>query len=530
VRRVTGRIPIVALVLAILGTGCGPAALQGLDEPTGPPLPSMSFQEETAAARTDTIGPDGGSIAVRSRTGVTFSLTVPEAALLSDVDITVTPIERAAVDGADAPDLVGVRLDPEGLNFLDWVTLEITGLEHDGDPIGVTSTAAGSNVRPIPATVTGDGVTLSTTHFSILGTSKKIPFTDLADRYAGSGFEVAYEAAMAFSGQTLTSVAETSLRAWITATEQALRAANSFGEFERATRETAALVLHLRAVVDGTITATAQQASDMQQALTGLLDTWFQEINRSVEHLHTLCVQDKDPVAGVMIIRWISLGFHLLWSAGEPRSLDRERPWRQKATACLTFELAWRVDLTATDPGGRTFTGSTDLFARPFSEERPLELALDPDQLTIFGRGEWAPSEWGLVDGQNTGCDEVQGVAGAVEAVLLPEIPNVGNPTDIHIDRVWVDLSLTKFRLECPGLVDAIGSSDATNWAHLYTDLIDQAAARSETMSGCCRWTRVPVLSQEDRFAEQRTSQQFTIEGHSLGVRMRVTVKHVPKE
>ena len=87
------------------------------------PPPVVQAQYNQGAAVTSTISPSGGTISVATPAGQA-TLTIPENALIDSTDITVTPI--TALSGAPVNGftwLAGLQLEPQGLQFLQPVTL-----------------------------------------------------------------------------------------------------------------------------------------------------------------------------------------------------------------------------------------------------------------------------------------------------------------------------------------------------------------------------------------------------------------------
>jgi hypothetical protein len=138
------------------------------------PLPAATVKTDASHAvtrsaswRTDT------SITAKGRDGTTYTLTVPKGALLSDVDITMTPITRLAgvpISGG----VGGVDLKPHGLVFQQPVTLTVSPKG------GVQTPTPGNTVAALAADAEGaephgyglakvgaTDVTLWLSHFSL---------------------------------------------------------------------------------------------------------------------------------------------------------------------------------------------------------------------------------------------------------------------------------------------------------------------------------------------------------------------------
>jgi hypothetical protein len=81
---------------------------------------------DSARAVTQTVTTAGGTLVAYGPDGTTYTLTVPDNALVADVSITMTPL--SALDGlpmGDGP-MRGVEFAPDGLQFINPVTLAIT--------------------------------------------------------------------------------------------------------------------------------------------------------------------------------------------------------------------------------------------------------------------------------------------------------------------------------------------------------------------------------------------------------------------
>ncbi len=106
-----------------VGSDTGGPTTEPASDGSAPQLSGpLSIQLDTATA-TQSVGPDGGTVAVTSSTGTAFSLVIPEGALLWPVDITATPVAAFGNLGFDAH---GVVFGPSGLALLSAAKLTIT--------------------------------------------------------------------------------------------------------------------------------------------------------------------------------------------------------------------------------------------------------------------------------------------------------------------------------------------------------------------------------------------------------------------
>jgi hypothetical protein len=95
---------------------------------TAPPDPLDVDAQTDAGRRTSaTIDVDGGTLETVGADGTLYRLTVPAGALLSPERISMTPIEAVAGMPFSGGLKAGVQLEPSGLRFIDYVTVEIIG-------------------------------------------------------------------------------------------------------------------------------------------------------------------------------------------------------------------------------------------------------------------------------------------------------------------------------------------------------------------------------------------------------------------
>ena len=91
--------------------------------PPPPAPPSVAPRLDDANAATERIGREGGTVSATGADGATYTLAIPAGALISDEDITLTPV--GAVDGLPfSGGLAGaVQLAPDGLRLFEPATL-----------------------------------------------------------------------------------------------------------------------------------------------------------------------------------------------------------------------------------------------------------------------------------------------------------------------------------------------------------------------------------------------------------------------
>jgi hypothetical protein len=128
--------------------------------------------DETRAA-SGLISTQGGSLSATAADGSRFTLTLPPGALLSDEQITMTPVtatDRLPFSGGLR---AAVQLQPEGLRLLQPATLVIDGaqpLNSGGQrAIGFGYHRTGDEFHLFPAVISGSHAELALMHFSGYG-------------------------------------------------------------------------------------------------------------------------------------------------------------------------------------------------------------------------------------------------------------------------------------------------------------------------------------------------------------------------
>lgn len=174
------------------GSAPGPGASFAGTNPPGPPV-AVTVHVGSGAARA-TIPVAGGELSTQAN-GLTYTLTIPKGALLSDLAVTMTPV--TSLDGLPFSGglLGGVQLEPDGAALLTPATLTIkpaagfdvtklVGFAYHGD---------GQNLHLALADGDGASVSLRIMSFSGHGAASGSS-SDLSGHAAGSaqdGFEQA---------------------------------------------------------------------------------------------------------------------------------------------------------------------------------------------------------------------------------------------------------------------------------------------------------------------------------------------------
>ncbi|MEK6221755.1 MAG: hypothetical protein N2D54_05865 [Chloroflexota bacterium] len=130
---------------------------------------TITHLEDTVA--TAEIGSEGGVLETMDAKGTLYTLTIPQGALLSPEQISITPI--ASADGEVIGDtfLAGASLKPDNLHFFELVTLEISGGLIEAGAVAFAAEGGGQDVHLTPSAQTQDSIIITTAHFSGFGTA-----------------------------------------------------------------------------------------------------------------------------------------------------------------------------------------------------------------------------------------------------------------------------------------------------------------------------------------------------------------------
>lgn len=203
-KRISTRLVVAIFIIALIASSCrgdatapanegnnantsAPTAASGavVSEEKPAPLTSADLTVtatlEDRPAATATIGPEGGTLSTVDANGTQYTLVIPEGALLYYVDISMTPLDGVEGEVMDDTFLAGVRLEPDGLQFIELVSLEITGAVIEEGAIGFTAQSDGQTLHLVPSTSEQGSLTLTTTHFSDPGAAKN----ELAENLEG---------------------------------------------------------------------------------------------------------------------------------------------------------------------------------------------------------------------------------------------------------------------------------------------------------------------------------------------------------
>jgi hypothetical protein len=330
-----------------------------------PPLPEPNPLHLTATVHDDLavtaeIGPEGGSLTATDPGGVTYTLTLPEGALLSPEEIVMTPL--ASVGGLpDGVTTWGVLLEPEGLVFLASGTLAFelpAGVDADDLFSGATF-SGGEDFHLTSMSVEGATVTTPISHFTV--------------RIAGSGVEEVLALATErvpsrAEGYVNTKEAELARiwlvppadplafidgmldpeRQWLDSIDRRLDSAVSVlddAQIDNALAEALAMKNHLDNLIDS-MGDFDVDVGPLTALRTDLLDIISAAVSRAVNHAWNKCVRDSDPDQAARLWRLAAVA-EALWVVGADIAFGQIR---QRALDCGTFEV--RIDGTYTSHEG----------------------------------------------------------------------------------------------------------------------------------------------------------------------------------
>ena len=161
------------------GIGLGTPAASGNEPSVTPQMAptifttiaaSLTFTtEDDAAAQAEMTFNDGGTVHATAGDGTTFELIVPPNAVVEDTTITMTPL--ADVQGVGDGPVHAVRLEPEGLQFVDWPRLTITPSSPipAANQVRFNATGAGDEVMAALVDPASEPIVILLPHFSTVG-------------------------------------------------------------------------------------------------------------------------------------------------------------------------------------------------------------------------------------------------------------------------------------------------------------------------------------------------------------------------
>ena len=133
---------------------------------------TVAVTKEAGTGVRATIGSAGGTILTTGSDGAKYSLVVPPLALLTPVELTMTPLANVTGLPLSGGFVVGVEFQPSGLVFALPATLTITSSAQPAAGqrlVGFSATSGGGSLTLAPAQRGTSSITMPVKHFSIIG-------------------------------------------------------------------------------------------------------------------------------------------------------------------------------------------------------------------------------------------------------------------------------------------------------------------------------------------------------------------------
>ena len=148
-----------------------PARPPAQPRPRTPSPRAVSVAVDAARSVGGQLSPAGGGATATAADGTTYTLTIPQGAVLDEVAIKLTPIASVQNLPLSGGFVAGVHLEPEGLRLLQRATLVITPSRSvpDNTRTGFAYYDLGREFHLYPIRGSASAVTFSVTHFSGYG-------------------------------------------------------------------------------------------------------------------------------------------------------------------------------------------------------------------------------------------------------------------------------------------------------------------------------------------------------------------------
>lgn len=144
------------------------------DQPEAPepdPL-QLSFEVIPEPSVEQTVGEAGATLELQADNGVTYTLDIPQGALLSEANISMTQVHSVEDATVDGESLAAVELGPEGLVLVKPAKLRIA-LPPQSDlqgHLGFSAGGDGENAHALMAVESDGAFDIGVPHFSMYGT------------------------------------------------------------------------------------------------------------------------------------------------------------------------------------------------------------------------------------------------------------------------------------------------------------------------------------------------------------------------
>ena len=168
----------VLMMLAAMACGesrRGPDGPEWLTAPANPVTLETTLEADRAVTRR--ITPQGGTLIASASDGTRYRLRIPEGALLSSVEITMTPIRSLAGLPSTSGRVAAVQLEPSGLQLMKAAELAITPADSIPlrEQLALAWYGAGDDAHQYPLRVDPDRIEMDLLHFSGYGVTQAGP-------------------------------------------------------------------------------------------------------------------------------------------------------------------------------------------------------------------------------------------------------------------------------------------------------------------------------------------------------------------
>jgi hypothetical protein len=337
------RLLLLALLLFLAACTTSTPNPNPMPDPTPQPQPDpdtrtpnpldVTIELDDTRKTTGEVTPEGGTLGATAADGTTFTLVFPENAVLSKLPISMTPISTIKDLPLTGGYVGAVHLEPEGMEFLEPVTLTIQATKpFDASKLkGFNSHGMGKEFYLQHATISGQTITLQLMHFSNPGAAVATPSdddlivplvpTDPRDRFEHD-----------LSDDELVPLPTVKV---LEGYYQRVK-----GKLEAARSETATLKRAIREFLTWRKAVSENAVEDKFKA--EIFQGWTlvaQGIENAVDKAYTACTVNDDFRFVVDILGWIS------WVKHNPRLAPyfegKLAAFEEKASKCATFELTF---------------------------------------------------------------------------------------------------------------------------------------------------------------------------------------------
>jgi hypothetical protein len=352
-----------------------------LDAEPNPASADITLEEGSLAIMT--LGPEGGSFMTSDSSGTQYTLTVPEGALISPIEISMTAIASAEGEAMGDTFLTGVEFQPDGLTFLRPATLEMVGVAIRDDAVGFAAENGGQDLHLTPSESRDGWMSVTISHFSDTGAAEgsladllldSVPEDDQAEVDQWLALLGDDSAALRVIGDMIDDLIELGdlddYLGWDIYTERVFQA------FHRISDE-----IHRRGWED----ENPEGWEHLLERWQDLQDQWFKTSEEVLKTLAEECTSGNySALAGVAHILYVAQDVdeyaeHIL-NGGDYDKLG------EIASVCLKFDITWQATVTATGTGsdGSELYSDISLYAEArFSETEFSEIVdLQVDYIT----------------------------------------------------------------------------------------------------------------------------------------------------